>query len=98
METAYTIHNNEQEQQLEVIQDGEKATLTYRFYKKDIAFMHTAVPPALEGKGIAGALARAAFALAKGLHKPVMVYCPYVGNFLKKHPEYLPQLDPAYRS
>jgi len=98
METNYNIHNNEQEQQLEVLLTGEKATLTYRFYKKDIALMHTYVPPALEGKGIAGALARAAFALAKELHKPVMVYCPFVGNFLKTHPEYLPQLDPAYRS
>lgn len=98
MEATYDIRNNEQEQQLEVLLMGEKATLTYRFYKKDIAFMHTYVPPALEGKGIAGALAKAAFALAKELHKPVMVYCPYVGSFLKRHPEYLPQLDPAYRS
>jgi predicted GNAT family acetyltransferase len=47
--------------QFEVLQDGDKAFLTYRFYKKDLAFLHTTVPPSLKGKGIASSLAKAAF-------------------------------------
>ncbi len=97
MESApYTVVNNEANQQLEVWLDGAVATLTYRFYKKDIAFMHTTVPAELEGKGVATALAKEAFRLATSLKKLVMVYCPFVAGFVERHPEYRSQLDPQY--
>ena len=92
----YSIVNNEKEMQFEIALEGEKAFLTYRFYKKDIAFMHTTVPKALEGRGIASALAKEAFRYAATLHKKVMVYCHFVGRFVKNHPEYRQQLDPEY--
>lgn len=92
----YTITNNEKEMQFEIALEGEKAYLTYRFYKKDIAFMHTTVPKALEGRGIASALAREAFRYAAALRKKVMVYCPFVAGFVKNHPEYRQLLDPEY--
>jgi|ERR1044072_9232485 predicted GNAT family acetyltransferase len=92
----YTIVNNEKEMQFEIALEGEKAYLSYRFYKKDIAFMHTTVPKALEGRGIASALAREAFGYAAAHHKKVMVYCPFVAKFVKNHPEYRQQLDPEY--
>jgi len=97
MEPAqYAVINNEASQQLEVWIAGEAATLTYRYYKKDIAFMHTTVPAAMEGKGVATALAKEAFRLAASLKKPVMVYCPFVAGFVERHPEYRAQLDPQY--
>ena len=82
--------------QFEIELEGEKAYLSYRYYKKDIAFMHTSVPGSLEGRGIAGALAKAAFSFAEKNKMPVMVYCPFVAGFIKKHPEYKMQLDPEY--
>lgn len=90
-----SVVNNTENQQLEVTLQGEKAVLTYRFYKKNIAFMHTTVPESLKGRGIASALARHAFAYAQELKRPVMVYCPFVAKFVKEHPEYRNQLDPA---
>lgn len=90
-----TVINNTENQQLEVLLEGEKAVLTYRFYKKNIALMHTTVPEALKGRGIASALARYAFAYAQELKRPVMVYCPFVAKFVKEHPEYRSQLDPS---
>ncbi len=93
----YDIINNEKEMQFEIELNGEKAYLTYRFYKKDIAFMHTFVPASFAGKGIASALAKAAFAYAEKSNKLVMVYCPFVGNFLKSHPEYNKQVDGQYK-
>jgi predicted GNAT family acetyltransferase len=93
----YNVTNNEKELQFEIELDGEKAYLTYRFYKKDIAFMHTVVPDAFAEKGIASALAKAAFKYAEEQKKPVMVYCPFVGNFLKSHPEYNKQVDKQYK-
>lgn len=95
-EQNYAVTNNEKEMQLEITVNDEKASLTYRYYKKDIAFMHTQVPEALEGKGIAGALAKAAFKYAEELKKPVMVYCPFVSKWLQRHPEYKHQLDTEY--
>jgi predicted GNAT family acetyltransferase len=92
----YNIVNNETEMQFEILQDGEKAYLTYRHYKRDLAFMHTLVPPQLEGRGIAGSLAKAAFEYAAKLHKQVIVFCPFVAQFLSKHTEYKKQLDPKY--
>jgi uncharacterized protein len=90
------ITNNEEQQQFEYRTGNELATLTYKFYKKDIAFMHTNVPDSLAGKGIAGALAASAFEYAKKLNKKVMVYCPFVAAYLKKHPELRDQLDKQY--
>ena len=93
-----SVINNTDELQFEFESDGLKAYLTYRFYKRDIAFMHTFVPKQLEGRGIATQLAKAAFAYAKEIKRKVMVYCPFVSRFIKKHSEYNTQLDPEYHS
>lgn len=90
------IINNEELLQFEYREGNELATLTYKFYKKDIAFMHTNVPDTLAGKGIASALAASAFEYAKRINKKVMVYCPFVAAYLKKHPELKDQLDKQY--
>lgn len=92
----YTVLNNEEKLQFEVSLKGNLATLTYQFYKKDIALMHTEVPAALGGRGIATALAKAAFQYADQKKKLVMVYCPFVARFIKKNTEYRKQLDPQY--
>ena len=92
----YNVKNNEARQRFEVSIDGQLAVLEYRFYKGSMALMHTAVPTELEGKGVGSALARYAFGFAKDNHFPVMVYCSFVADFLKKHPEYEAQLDRTY--
>jgi len=91
------VTNNEKQMQFEVRADGEVATLEYRFYKKDIALMHTVVPDRLSGKGIASVLAHHALEWAKEHGKKVMVYCPFVAAYLKKHPEYSELVDKSYR-
>lgn len=96
MSESYEVMHNKEKLQFEVALDGEKAVLSYRLYKKDIAMMHTTVPKEMEGKGIASALARYAFQYAEDQRKLVMVYCPFVSGFIKKHPEYRKQLDPEY--
>jgi len=94
METE--IKNNVQKMQFEYHQDGHIARMEYRFYKKNIAMMHTVVPETLKGKGIASALAKYAFSFAKAQRKKVMVYCPFVASYVKKHPEVKEQLDRDY--
>jgi predicted GNAT family acetyltransferase len=77
--------------------DGELATLQYRFYKNDIALMHTEVSEKLSGKGLASALAKYGLEWAKEHNKKVMVYCPFVASYLKKHPEYNFLVDKSYK-
>jgi len=92
----FDITHNQEKMRFEVMVDGEKAFLEYRMKGNDIAFMHTEVPETLSGKGIASALAVYAFKYAKENNLPVIVYCPFVKTFLKRHPEYNVQLDPAF--
>lgn len=94
---AVNIIHNEQENQFEYRENDQLAVLSYRFYKKDIALVHTGVPSSISGKGIGSALAAYAFEYAKEINKKVMVYCPFVGAYLKKHPELEDQVDKQYR-
>jgi uncharacterized protein len=91
-----SVTNNEKQMQFEVHADGEVASLEYRFYKNDIALMHTVVPDRLGGKGIASVLSHHALEWAKEHEKKVMVYCPFVAAYLKKHPEYNELVDKTY--
>jgi len=92
-----TIINNEQQQQFQVRVEGELAYLEYRLSKGDIFLMHTEVPEKLGGRGIASALAEHAFKYAREHKIPVMVYCPFVASWLKRHPEQRDVLDKKYR-
>jgi predicted GNAT family acetyltransferase len=84
----YAVINNEKNLRFEISEVQEIAYLEYRYFKKAIALMHTLVPEALNGKGIAYALAHYAFEWARGNRKRVIVYCPFVAAYLKRHPEY----------
>jgi len=91
------VTNNEAQQQFEIRMNDALALLQYRFYKNDIALMHTDVPEELSGKGLASTLAKHALDWAKEHNKKVMVYCPFVASYLKKHPEYDFLVDKTYR-
>ena len=90
------IVHNKPNMRFEVSEGDTIAFLEYRMRDGDIAFMHTEVPDVLAGKGIASALAVYAFNYAKENNLPVIVYCPFVKTFLKRHPEYHAQLDPQF--
>jgi predicted GNAT family acetyltransferase len=97
MNQPYIVNNNEKTQRFEIHEAGELAYLEYRYFKNDIALMHTDVPEVLEGRGIASTLAHYALEWAKEHQKPVIVYCPFVAAYLKKHTEYNNIIDKNYR-
>ena len=72
----------------EILTDQGAAILTYRYRGADLDLIHTEVPPALEGRGYASALATAALSYARGEGIKVIPSCPYVKAFLARHPEY----------
>jgi hypothetical protein len=89
MSTApVTVRHNPQSCRFEATVDGELARCDYRMDGEVMLLVHTEVPPALEGRGIAGALVRAALdhAAAEGLR--VRPRCSYVSTYLARHPQY----------
>jgi len=91
-ETTPLVQNNPTRSRFEMQLGTEFAYMEYRFYEGRIALMHTLVPREHEGHGYAGMLAKAAFDYAKQQGIEVMVYCPFVAAYLKRHPEYLPMV------
>ncbi|RLK53738.1 GNAT family N-acetyltransferase [Actinokineospora cianjurensis] len=54
-----------------------------------VVYPHTEVDPAFEGKGVGGALARAALEDARTRGLPVLATCPFIAAWMRRHPEYL---------
>jgi uncharacterized protein len=79
-----------EESRFEVLEDDRRAVLTYEVADGSVAFLHTVVPSAMEGRGVGSALAEAgvAWAVQEGLQvEPV---CTFVAGWLERHPEALP--------
>lgn len=64
--------------------------VTYQLTGNIIAYTHTEVDPAYEGKGIGSTLARAVMDDARDSGRTVVPICPYLSKWLVKHPEYEP--------
>ena len=74
--------------QFRVGDDDDAAVLQYRSAPGRITFLHTLVPEAFRGQGIAQKLAHAGLEYAKAERLGVVPYCPFVQSYLRKHPEY----------
>lgn len=83
-----TVQNNTIAGQFEVRLEGHTALVAYLLDAGQIILDHTEVPPALEGRGIGSALAKAALDYARQRRLVVVPLCPFVRGYLKRHPEY----------
>ncbi|HEY6271087.1 MAG TPA: GNAT family N-acetyltransferase [Terriglobales bacterium] len=72
----------------ELEQDGHFAYLEYKLAGKILQLIHTEVPHALRGKGLASVLAKSALDWAREHRVQVDVVCPSVAAYLAKHAEY----------
>lgn len=65
----------------------------YRLVSNRIVFHHTEVDPGFEGGGVGSRLAAGALedALARGLR--IIVDCPFIGAYLRRHPELAERLS-----
>ena len=75
--------------QFQIEQGGEISFLAYEVDDEGwISLLHTQVPPALRGRGIANELAQMGLEYARSHQLKVDVVCPIVFHYLNKHPEY----------
>ncbi len=64
------------------------ASLQYTVAGHVLALLHSEIPEALRGSGIASTLAQTALDWAREHHMKVDVVCPFVAAFLETHREY----------
>ena len=81
------VVHNAAAQRFEVALGGDLARADYRMDGNVMRLVHTEVPRAQEGKGVAGALVRAALAHAEAHDLKVAPMCSYVRSYMKRHPE-----------
>ena len=91
--TDYDVIHNEPENRFEITVDGELARLLYRIdadrpTRGRIIFTSTQTPPALEGRGIGSALARAGLDYARAHSLTVVPQCSFIRAYIERHPEY----------
>ncbi|MGZ4445767.1 MAG: GNAT family N-acetyltransferase [Nocardioides sp.] len=87
---------NEAESRYEAYVDGALAGFAeVEVDGERIVFTHTEVDDAYEGRGVGGALARAALddVRRRGTHR-VVPRCPFIKAWIDKHPDYQDLLHP----
>ena len=82
------IHNNSEDSRFEVDLGDGLALIQYRLRGDRISLIHTEVPPAHQGQGIADQLAKYALEWSGNDGFAVLPYCPFVRAYIARHPEY----------
>ena len=82
------VEDHPERRRFELVVDGITAFSEYRLHGDVITFVHTLVPPELEGRGVASALIKGALeqVCARGLK--VIPQCPFVKAYIERHPEW----------
>lgn len=83
-----TITHNENQQRFECTEEQLLCVLDYQLQAAVMVIVHTGVPPALEGRGIAADLTRTALDTARERGWRVRPVCSYAAAYINKHPQY----------
>lgn len=86
--TNLQIVNNAAIHNFELFVDGQRAFIDYKQHDDKLYLLHTEVPIALEGHGVAAALVEKTFQYMEEHQLKVVPYCAYIKGFLKRHPEW----------
>ena len=77
------------EQRYVIRRDGQVAGFAaYQKAQRLVVFTHTEVEPAYEGQGVGGELVRRALEDVRAQGLPVLPLCPFVQQWMNRHPEY----------
>jgi predicted GNAT family acetyltransferase len=82
------ITHDPQRHRFETTVEGHEAHVEYLLVGEFMTITHTWVPEAIGGRGIAGALVRAALDHARAEGLKVRPHCPYADAWMRKHPDY----------
>jgi uncharacterized protein len=91
------ISDNTALHRFELHVDGEVAVVVYEKAGDLLRLIHTEVPESLEGKGMGSKLVGAVLRFAQENKVSVVPLCPFVAQYMKRHPEYNATVDPPHR-
>ena len=94
---SVVVNDNEAEERYEAEINGQLAVIEYERTGDRIIFLHTEVPEALEGHGVAAKMARVALEDARARRLAVIPLCPYVASYIRRHPEYRALVPPDFQ-
>ncbi len=93
---AIEVVDDPEHTRFEATVDGELVgKAVYRAEPGRVVFVHTEVDAALQGQGIAQALARAALDHGRASDRQVVPLCPFIASFIGRHPEYADLVAPS---
>ena len=88
-QAAVTVHRNESNHHYEAELDGKVVGFVrYRHRPGHVILIHTETDPEYEGRGVGGALAKAALDDVRARGEKAVVLCPFIRAYVEKHPEY----------
>ena len=87
MKSLDVVHNKDASR-FESDLGDDIALLNYIQRGDVISFMHTGVPPAFRGQGIAARMTGIALDYARSKDLTVVPRCSYTADYIHKHPEY----------
>ena len=85
--SAAVVHNASN-QRFEMDVDGQVSVLEYTFKNHRLFLTHTEVSPFLRNQGLGTKLANAALEYARKNELNVVAICPFVKEYVGRHPEY----------
>ena len=92
------VRDNPDENRYEIRVDGQLAGfIQYRSRPGLLAFIHTEVDPAFEGKGVGSALAKGALDDTRTREVEVLPFCPFINEYIRRHPDYTELVPAEYR-
>ncbi len=69
----------------------------YRPGPDHLTLTHTEIDPTFEGLGLGSRLARGVLDDARARHLTVNPQCPFIDEFIRRHPEYVDVVDETHR-
>ena len=85
----FVVTNNEAKKRYETAVNGQIAYVEYIPAGKNVVLSHTEVPVRLEGQGIGGQLVWHVLEMVKDNNQKIIITCPFVAAYIKRHREYL---------
>lgn len=82
-----TVRDDSARRRYELEVGGELAFIDYRRDGRNVIMTHAEVPLALRGGGVGSALVKGALALVRERGEKVVPLCPFVAQYMRRHPE-----------
>lgn len=96
MSGVIDVADNPASARYEITVDGDRAGfVTYRISDGAMVLVHTEIDPRRRTRGLGGQLVGAALDDARARGLKVRPHCPFVADYIERHPEYSDLLAPG---